>query len=74
MSGPDETGDAEAIRALMLEVVGTWRDPHSGDRHVMPLYGREHESDARCWCLPKCTFRAGTWPYDRRVWLHAEDN
>lgn len=23
-----------------------------GDAHVMPMYGREHETTVRCWCHP----------------------
>jgi hypothetical protein len=39
------------------------------DQHVMPTYGREHDSLPDCWCNP--TFEVlehGT------VWMHREEN
>uniref|UniRef100_A0A6H1Z913 Uncharacterized protein n=1 Tax=viral metagenome TaxID=1070528 RepID=A0A6H1Z913_9ZZZZ len=59
------------------------RTSSPNDMHVMPTYGREHESSETCWCSPcpdaerdaerlrelKTTGSAGG-----RVWIHREDN
>lgn len=37
-----------------------------GDVHVMPAYGREHETSVRCWCHPSRD--------DDRVVLHRDVN
>jgi len=44
---------------------------HHDDRHVMPEYGREHDSSPDCWCGPSAEDVPGA---RGRVWLHREQN
>lgn len=37
--------------------------------HVVPLFGREHESSAKCWCGPKMEHENPDT--GAQVWLHA---
>jgi len=49
-----------------------------GDCHVMPTYGREHETSPKCWCTPDVDeetakkFKIGE--ATALVWIHREDN
>lgn len=43
--------------------------------HVMPCYGREHDSNPECWCcpepLPETLDRKEYWA---TIWIHREEN
>ncbi len=41
---------------------------HESDVHVMPTYGREHESGVACWCVPRLNYTAPNT--GARVWVH----
>jgi len=43
------------------------------DVHVVPLFGREHDSSPQCWCVPR--LRWDYTPQDGgRVWVHRVEN
>lgn len=65
-------------RLAMIDVVElpmiaiTDRPSADDDLHVMPTYGREHETSSACWCHP--TVDPPTRRWQRRVWIHREAN
>ena len=55
------------------------RPPSSpGDMHVMPTYGRDHDSSRDCWCYPEPDQLSVLAQKDGTahgiVWVHREDN
>lgn len=58
-----------------IQVTGapsTDRESRPQDLHVMPCYGKEHDSDPRCWCNPALNYED---PETRaRVWVHRDMN
>lgn len=54
------------LKALDLSVFVRPGVDSESDLHVVPGFGREHDSSAGCWCRPSVEFEEG----DGRMYVH----